>query len=64
MRMTAEDFSFYTQEIPGCFFRLGTNKNNEAFTIPVHHPNFDIDEDALAVGAGTMAWAALNYLKA
>lgn len=62
MRMTAEDFSFYTQEIPGCFFRLGTNKDNREFMIPVHNPHFDIDEAALVTGAGTMAWAALNYL--
>lgn len=62
MRMTAEDFSFYTQEIPGCFFRLGTNKDNKEYMIPVHNPHFDIDEAALVTGAGTMAWAALSYL--
>lgn len=62
MRMTAEDFSFYTREIPGCFFRLGTNKDNKEFMVPVHNPHFDIDEDALVTGAGMMAWAALNYL--
>ncbi|RYD99104.1 MAG: amidohydrolase [Sphingobacteriales bacterium] len=62
MRMTAEDFSFYTQEIPGCFFRLGTNRDNKEFMVPVHHPHFDIDEAALVTGAGTMAWAALSYL--
>lgn len=63
MRMTAEDFSFYTLKLPGCFFRLGTNKENKAFTDPVHHPNFDIDESALAIGAGMMAWAAYGFLK-
>lgn len=62
MRMTAEDFSFYTLEIPGCFFRLGTNTSNEHFTIPVHHPQFDIDEKALITGAGMMAWAAFNFV--
>ncbi len=62
MRMTAEDFSFYTQEIPGCFFRLGTNKDNKEYMVPVHNPHFDIDEAALVTGAGTMAWAALSYL--
>lgn len=63
MRMTAEDFSFYTLELPGCFFRLGTNSDNKAFTNPVHHPNFDIDENALAIGAGIMAWAAYGFLE-
>lgn len=54
-RMTAEDFSFYTQVIDGCFFRLGTNLNNEQYTHPVHTNLFDINEDALKIGAGLMA---------
>lgn len=58
MRMTAEDFSFYTQKIPGCFFRLGTNTNNQLYTTPVHNAHFDIDEAALSYGAGMMAWLA------
>ena len=62
MRMTAEDFSFYSHEIPGCFYRLGTNKNNTDYTCPVHHARFDIDESALVTGAGLMAWTAYQYL--
>ncbi|WP_233559690.1 M20 family metallopeptidase [Taibaiella sp. KBW10] len=62
MRMTAEDFSFYTQEIPGCFYRLGTNKNNETFLNPVHNDHFDIDETALITGSGLMAWMAYRFL--
>ncbi|MNS41533.1 putative hydrolase YxeP [compost metagenome] len=62
MRMTAEDFSFYSHEIPGCFYRLGTNKDNQEYTYPVHHARFDIDESALITGAGLMAWAAYRYL--
>lgn len=62
-RMTAEDFSFYTQVIDGCFFRLGTNKNNELYTRPVHTSNFDINEDALVTGAGLMAYIAYNLIK-
>ncbi len=60
-RMTAEDFSFYTQEIPGCFFRLGTNTNHQQYTIPVHNAHFDIDESALSFGAGMMAWLAYKF---
>ena len=63
LRMTGEDFSFYTLHMPGCFFRLGTNKNNEAFTASVHNAHFDIDEDALKTGVSTMTWIALNALK-
>lgn len=64
MRMTAEDFSFYTLEIPGCFYRLGTNKNNEQFLNPVHNDRFDIDESAMITGAGMMAWLAYRFLNA
>jgi len=63
LRMAAEDFSFYTQHIPGCFFRIGTNRNNEAFTAPVHNAHFDIDEEAMKTGAGLMSWVAINALK-
>ncbi len=63
IRMSSEDFSFYTQQIPGTFFRLGTNHNNEQFMHAVHTPYFDIDEKALEIGAGLMAYFALESLK-
>ncbi len=48
MRMAGEDFSFYTQHMPGCFFRIGTsNADGTQFTAPVHNSHFDIDENAL-----------------
>lgn len=62
-RMAAEDFSFYTLHMPGCFFRIGTNKNNEAFTAPVHNAHFDIDEEAMKTGVGLFTWIALSALK-
>ncbi len=62
IRMAGEDFSFYTQHMPGCFFRVGTNRNNEEFTASVHNAHFNIDEEALKTGVGTMAWIALNAL--
>ncbi len=64
MRMAAEDFSFYTLQAPGCFFRIGTNRNNEAFLAPVHNPKFDINEESMITGMGMMAWCAINELKA
>lgn len=63
LRMTGEDFSFYTLHMPGCFFRLGTNKNDKEFTASVHNAHFDIDEDALKTGVGTMTSIAINALK-
>lgn len=62
IRMAGEDFSFYTQHMPGCFFRIGTNRNNEEFTASVHNARFNIDEEAMKTGVGTMAWIALNAL--
>ncbi len=62
MRMAGEDFSFYTQHMPGCFFRIGTSRDGKQFTAPVHNSHFDIDEDALQVGMGMMAWCAVNSL--
>jgi len=62
MRMGAEDFSFYTHHLPGCFFRIGTNKNNEMFTIPVHNAHFNIDEAAMKTGVGMMTWLTLKAL--
>jgi len=62
--MAAEDFSYYTQEIDGCFYRLGTRNEAKGIISGVHTPTFDIDEDALEIGAGLMAWIAVNELKA
>jgi len=59
VRMTAEDFSFYAKEIPGCFYRLGTSSpNSELGHSGLHTPHFDVDEDSLKLGAGLMAYAA------
>jgi amidohydrolase len=60
--MAAEDFSYYTQEMPGCFYRLGIRNEAKGITAGVHTPNFNIDEDALEVGAGLMAYIALQEL--
>ena len=62
IRMTAEDFAFYSQKIPAAFYRLGTGNKSKNITSPVHTDTFDIDEDALRIGAGTMAWAAIRAL--
>lgn len=62
IRMTAEDFSFYSQKVPACFFRLGVRNEDLGITYGVHHPKFDIDKNALKVGAGVMAQLALSAL--
>lgn len=60
--MGAEDFAYYTQQIPACFYRLGTRNEAKGITSYVHTPTFDIDEDALEIGAGMMAWLAVSKL--
>lgn len=56
MRMGAEDFGYYTQVIPGCFFRLGVRNEAKGIIHNVHTPRFDIDERAIEIGIGNMAW--------
>ncbi len=60
--MAAEDFSYFTQELPACFYRLGTRNEARGIISSVHTPTFDIDEHALEVGAGLMAWIAVSEL--
>lgn len=55
IRMGAEDFGYYSQKIPGCFFRLGTANKKRGITAGVHTPLFNIDEDAIEIGMGFMA---------
>lgn len=64
MRMTAEDFAFFSQQIPSCFYRLGTGNKAKGITSGVHTSTFDIDESALETGVGLMTWLTLNELKA
>lgn len=56
MRMGAEDFGYYTQLIPGCFFRLGVRNEEAGIIHNVHTPVFNIDERAIETGMGIMAW--------
>jgi hippurate hydrolase len=55
IRMGAEDFGYYSQQIPGCFFRLGTANKEKGITSGVHTPKFNIDESAIEIGMGIMA---------
>jgi amidohydrolase len=63
LRMTAEDFAFYSQHIPACFYRLGTGNKKLGIDSGVHTSTFDIDEEALKTGMGLMTWLAICELK-
>lgn len=60
--MAAEDFAYYSQVTDACFYRLGTGNKEKDTCYSVHTPNFDIDEDALKVSTGLMAYVALKQL--
>ncbi len=60
--MAAEDFAYYSQEMPACFYRLGTRNEERGIVSSVHTPTFDIDEAALETGSGLMAYIALKQL--
>lgn len=60
LRMTAEDFAYITQLVPSCFYRLGTGNKVKGITSGVHSSTFDIDENALEISTGLMAWIVLN----
>lgn len=55
IRLTSEDFSFYSQQIPVCFYRLGVRNEDKGITYGVHHPKFNIDDEALKIGVQMMA---------
>jgi amidohydrolase len=58
-----EDFAYFSQEIPACFYRLGVRNEQKFNQTMLHTPTFDIDEEALKVGAGLMAYLALKELE-
>ena len=60
--MAAEDFAYYSHNVPSCFYRLGVRNEARGIVHGVHHPGFDIDEDALPLGVGMMSWLALHEL--
>jgi amidohydrolase len=60
VRMGAEDFGYYTRQIPGSFYRLGVMNVEKGITAGVHTPKFNIDEGAIEIGMGMMAWLGGN----
>jgi len=60
IRMTAEDFSYYSHQVPSCFYRLGTANNSKGIIHGLHTSRFNIDESSLKVGMGLMAYLAIK----
>lgn len=57
--MTAEDFAWYSHQTKACMYRIGTSNIEKGIVSKQHTPTFDIDEDALEIGMGLMAWLAI-----
>lgn len=63
LRMTSEDFAYYSQQIPACFYRLGTGNKARGITSALHTSTFDIDEDSLLTSIGTMSYIAIRAME-
>lgn len=61
--MGGEDMSYFLERVPGCFFFLGTRNPDKGLEAPHHSPRFDVDEDALAIGAQTFLRVIERYLE-
>ena len=62
--MAGEDMAYVSAKVPTCMYSLGVRNEARGIVFPPHHPRFDADEDAIAVGVETMAAIALRYLEA
>jgi metal-dependent amidase/aminoacylase/carboxypeptidase family protein len=59
--MGSEDFAFYLEHVPGAMFRLGC-ASERVGSSALHTPTFDVDDEALRVGAKILAHAALSSM--
>ena len=62
-RMITEDFAYFAKAVPGAMWFLGTGNREKDTEWPLHSSHFDVDEDALAIGAALQAAAAWRYLE-
>jgi amidohydrolase len=61
IRMSSEDFAYFTEAFPSLYFRVGIKKKGEQMKM-LHSSEFDIDEDGLVTGVANMSWLAFNFL--
>ncbi|TMI95890.1 MAG: amidohydrolase [Bacteroidetes bacterium] len=62
--MAAEDFAWYSQAAASCFYLLGIRNKEKGIVSSLHTPTFNIDENALALSTGLMAYIAMRRLGA
>jgi amidohydrolase len=63
MTTGSDDMAYFLNTVPGCYFIVGAHNEDKGAKYPHHHPRFNIDEDALAVGVEVLTRAAMEYLK-
>ena len=61
--MVSEDMAFMMQDIPSCYFLIGSANPEKGIDASHHQPRFDIDEDVLPHAVALMAAATVSYLK-
>jgi amidohydrolase len=62
LRMSSEDFAFFTESFPSLYLRAGIRASGSVIR-NLHSPDFDIDEEGLITGVANMCWLAVNFLK-
>jgi len=63
LRMTSEDFAYYSAVAPTVFYRFGTTDPDDIFVSPLHSPTFMVDETSLETAMANLAWLALNFMQ-
>lgn len=61
--MGGEDMSYFLQEVPGCYFFLGSANPEKELAYPHHHPRFDFDETVLAMGVEMFVRCVERFFK-
>jgi len=62
LRLTSEDFAFFSQHFPAVFYRFGTTDPEGRYNAPLHSPNFIADENALKTAMSNLTWLTLSFL--
>jgi amidohydrolase len=63
MRMTSEDFAYFSEIVPAVFYRFGTTDPENSYISPLHSATYMADERSLITAMGNMAWLALSFLR-
>lgn len=61
--MAAEDFAYYAQEVPSCFYRLGVGNRQQGIVSALHTPTFNVDETAMELSIALMSFLAIQSLQ-